>query len=243
MEQLNNKNQARQSYGYAEYPREFSVNFMPARHGTYIIEIDDVIEHVSQFSTAVHVLNNAKEEDDVEIRLSNCPGGLVDGADTLLHAISKTPAHVHCIATGGVHSMGSQILLAVDSFELSEGFNSLVHAGYSGAGGTISEYHTKSKFDLDFRTRQFKSAYQGFLTDAEVESVLAGTDIWLDGSAWMERAQKRREFFEAGVMKMIAEAEEAERIEQLALTSAPKPVAKKPLKLKPAKKPATDSTN
>lgn len=197
MERLNNKQ--RSSQGYDEQ-KEFNVGYVPHKSGTYKIEIDSIIENVGQFSTAIQVLEQAKEDDEVVIYLQT-PGGSVDAGEAFIHAMRKCNAPIHIVATGGVHSMGSQILLESDSFELSAGFNSLIHCGQDGAYGNVNEYRSKSKFDEDFRTRQFKQTYEGFLTEQEMEDVLAGKDIWLDANGWCERAQARmnhyRDKFEA----------------------------------------------
>src|SRR5512133_52627 len=97
-----NKRQATSFYGFDE-PREFSVGFYPHKSGKYVVEIDGAIEHVSQFSTAIQILDLAKEDDEVEIRLSCCPGGSVDAGDSMIHAMRKCEAPIHIIATGGTH--------------------------------------------------------------------------------------------------------------------------------------------
>lgn len=189
-------NKARNGMYYSDYPEEYSVSFFPNKGGTYVIEINDEIAHVSQFQTAVQVLNMAKPEDEIEIRLSCCPGGSVDAGDTMLHAMRRTEAHIKIIASGGTHSMATQLLIEADEFELSNGFNACIHAGYNGSSGTVAEYNTKSKFDFEFRTQQFKESYEGFLTPQEIDEVLAGRDIWLTAQNWCDRAMARMEYFQ-----------------------------------------------
>lgn len=183
-----------QSYG-DDSPQEFSVMYIPNRGGTIEIEINAPIYEVSQFSTAIKMLNMAKEDDEVVIHLQ-CPGGNVDATDALIHAIRKCRAPIHCIATGGCHSAASHILLEMDSFELAAGFNSLIHCGQDGAYGNVNEYRSKAKFDEDFRVRQFRETYEGMLTNQEMDDVLSGKDIWLDGPAWCARAEARMAYFQ-----------------------------------------------
>ena len=197
-------NKPKQSFEYFESAPEYNVSYFPSKSGLYKIEIDSLITSVSQFSTAISALDNAKPEDQIEIHLSCCPGGSVDAGDTFIHAMRKCEAPIHIIAGGGNHSMATHILLECDSFELSDGFCALLHAGYDGAGGTVNEYHTKSAFDLEFRTRKFREAYKHFLTDDEITNMLKGVDIWLDAEQWCERATNRME-----IMKAEYEAEEA----------------------------------
>lgn len=246
MQKLNNTDKANKSY-HDGYHQEFNVGFIPHKSGKYRIEIDGAIEHVSQFSTAIQVLGMATEEDEVEIHLSCCPGGSTNAGGTFIHAMQKCQAHIHIVAGGGNHSAATDILLMGDSYELASNFNSLIHNGSSGSIGNINEYFAQAAFDKEFIKEQQREILEGFLTPEEIEGVFRGDNIWLDAKGWHERSLKRQEYFqtkysEDQIIAAMALREE-QRIEEMAINSAQKPVAKKPLKIKPAKKAATDSTN
>lgn len=210
MQKINNIASPSQNYyGSSEF-KEFNVGFIPHKSGTYRIEIDDVIHEVAQFSTAIQVLEAAKEDDEIEILLQT-DGGNMNATDGLLHAMRKCCAPIHVIATGGVHSAGTYILLEADSFELSDSFCSLLHCGGDGAIGNANEYRAKSSFDLEFRTRKFREGYEGFLTEKEITDMLDGKDIWLDGKGWYERSLKRMEYFSKKHEAMEKEAQKASR--------------------------------
>jgi ATP-dependent protease ClpP protease subunit len=194
-------NKPRSYYGSDE-PKEFSVQFRPSRCGTYVIDINAVIEDVSQFATAIQVLGLAKEDDEVEIHLQ-CPGGNIDASGAFLHALRKCQAPIHIVASGGVHSAATHILLDADSFELAENFNSLIHNGSSVAGGNINEYHAKSDFDKTFIYKTYESIYEGFLSPSEFKDMMRGDNIWLDASQWHDRAMKRSEYFRAKFEKQM----------------------------------------
>lgn len=208
--------------------KDFNVSFIPNKHGIYRIEIDDVITDVSQFSTAIQVLEMATEDDAIQIMLQS-DGGNVDAGDAFLHAMANCEAHIHVTATGGCHSLATHILLQADSFSLSEGFLALCHNGSGGAVGNINEYMAKSIFDAEFRTRRFKSVYEGFLTEEEIDNMLKGQDIWLDAEAWCKRQEKRNEYFKNKFLAMEQE---------LAESSSFKQDKKKPRKPKTLKAPA-----
>lgn len=227
MQKLNQENTINKKssfYGY-DQPREYSVGFIPHKSGTYRIEIDDAITDVSQFSTAIQILDIAKEDDDVEIHLQ-CPGGNVDASGAFLHALRKCQAPVHIVASGGCHSAATHILLEADSFELAENFNSLIHNGSSGAYGNINEYHSKSDFDKEFIRRQYEGIYEGFLTPQEFADMMRGDNIWLDAKGWYERSLKRMEYFSKKHEAMEKEAQKASRPKRakkpLTLVSEPK---------------------
>jgi len=226
MEYLNKpKQNHRSSYGEGE-PREFSVGFIPHKSGTYKIEIDSIIESVSQFSTAIQILECAKEDDEVVIYLQT-DGGSVNAGEAFIHAMRKCSAPIHIVATGGVHSMGTHILLEADSIELSNGFNALIHCGSDGAWGRVNEYRAKTAFDTIFRDKQFKEAYEGMLSESEIQDVLDGKDIWLDANGWLDRATARSEYFKAKYEAFQAE-EDAAELEEVPVAV----VAKKPRKRK-----------
>lgn len=210
---------ARSSH-FSNEPLEYNVAYFPNKRGKYVITIDSAIESVSQFSTAIQVMDNAHEEDEIEIRLS-CPGGSVDAGDSMIHSMRKCEAPIHILASGGVHSMASQILLECDSFELSDGFHSLIHAGYDGSGGTVAEYNAKSAFDMQFRNKKFREAYKYFLSDEEITQMLLGRDVWVDAEGWCERAMHRME-----CQKAEWEAEQA------ALQAPTKPTIAKPKRVR-----------
>ena len=224
-----NKRPASSFYGFNE-PREYAVGFIPHKSGVYRIEIDAAIEDVAQFSTAIQVLNMAKENDEVEIHLQ-CPGGNVDASGAMLHAMAKCEAPIHAVCSGGCHSAATHIILACDSFELAENFNSLIHNGSAGAFGNINEYHSKSDFDKEFIRKQYEGIYEGFLSPQEFSDMMRGDNIWLDATAWCERSEKRGEYFQAKYEKFQEDEKAAlEAIQQDASEKLSKPRAqRKPL--------------
>lgn len=213
MENINQKHKinkpTKNYYGFDE-PREYSVGFIPHKSGKYRIEIDSGIEDVSQFSTAIHVLDIANEDDEVEIHLQS-PGGNVDACGAFLHALKKCQAPVHMVASGGCHSAATHILLMADSFELADNFNSLIHNGSCGAVGNINEYHAKSDFDKEFIRKHYQQIYEGFLSEKEFDDMMDGKNIWLDAKQWCDRAMSRMEYFQNKWEKMEKEAIKASR--------------------------------
>ena len=186
---------------------EYYVGFVPHRSGTWIIELDEVMTDVRQFSGAIQALRNATENDDIEINLQSC-GGSVDAGDAFIHALRKCVAPIHIIATGNVSSMATFVLLEADSFELSEGFSALIHCGGVRDGGTTNEFRASAMFHLDSMERLMRRGYYGFLTEQEITDVINGKDMWLNASQWIERALHRSEVFKAENEAMLEASEE-----------------------------------
>ncbi|MGZ8888031.1 MAG: ATP-dependent Clp protease proteolytic subunit [Halobacteriota archaeon] len=198
---------------YEEILQGFEVAYIPHKSGTYYIEINKAIRHVSQFSDAIQVLEIAGPEDEVVIKLST-PGGSIDATDAFIHALRKCNAPVHMIATGGVHSAGSAILLEAESFELSENFSSLLHCGGCGTVGNTNEVIAQAAFLTHFMPTFMRNTYEGFLTPEEIEKLIEGKDIWLTAEQWVARYEARNAY-------IIGKIEELKN---------PKPTVKKPRK-------------
>lgn len=188
-----NKAQNKTAGPYDNYVEPFSVAYLPDRSGTYKIEITDVILTASQFSDAIFALENAKEDDAVEIYLQS-PGGSVDAGDSLIHAMRGCKAHIHIKASGNCSSMASAILLEGHSFELSEGFSSLIHCGSVGSYGTYNEFKSAANFYQKSMEAFLRRTYVGFLSEDEIDALIAGKEFWIDAEEWVARHEARNEF-------------------------------------------------
>lgn len=196
-----------------------TVSYTPNKNGVFKINFHAPVISMEQITMGIEALEAAEEEDQVVISLQSC-GGNVDVSGGFIHAMEKCACPIHIIASGGVHSAGTHILLQADSFELSRNFNSLIHNGSSGSWGNLNEYHAKSDFDKTFLHQYYKEIYSGFLTDAEFEEMMLGKNIWLDGQQWMERSEARNQWYKD-------EMEKFEKAAQKALKAPSKPRTKK----------------
>lgn len=172
----------------------FRVNSLQSQAHKHDIRIFGAIEDVSQFDEAIGVLTDAGEGDLVVLHLST-PGGDVNATDTFLHYWHECRARKIVIATGGCHSAGSMILLAADEFQLSEGFNCLVHNGSFGFGSKHSDVASYVAFEIPFQNKLMRSTYEGFMTEKEIDEMIAGKDFWFDRDEFITRCKARAEFF------------------------------------------------
>ena len=194
------------------------VSYVPVRTGTYSADLYGYIESASQFSEIIAALELMEETDEFVLNLSS-GGGSLNAADTLIHAIKKTKGHFHVVATGNISSAATFILLHAHSFELSEGFNSLIHCGSLVSGGNFNEYKQEIKFSAEFMENSLKRAYEGFLTDPEMDEMLKGVDRWITSEEWVERHEARNAYFVA--------KEKAEREPVLVVRKPKKAIAQK----------------
>lgn len=163
----------------------------------------DVVHHVD-------VLRQLEDGDSVSMYVSGV-GGCVSSVDLLIHEMQSAQArgvHIHCICTGLIASAFSFIPLYADSFELSEGFHALLHAGSANMGGTIPEFKASSAFTVRYMEERMRSIYKHFLSDKELDDMLEGKDLWLGPQEWIDRFKKRNEAIEAESAQQ--ESEEAQ---------------------------------
>lgn len=160
----------------------------------YDIYLFGEIEDSAQFTEAVAALDGAQEGDIVVVHLST-NGGDCDATDTFLYSMGNTAAEVVVRASGGVHSAGSMILLAADNFSLSPNFSCLIHNGSFGAVGKTSDTKTQVAFQGTFMDKLMRTTYEGFLTEPEIDALIAGKDFWFDSDSFMERVAQREKHF------------------------------------------------
>lgn len=182
--------------GWGGREEDFAVYYSPDRSGTYKIYLFGEIEDVRQFQHAVEVMDDAGEGDLVIIHLST-NGGSVDATDTFVTAMRRCRARVVVEASGGVYSAGTIILLNAPEFRLSEGFHALIHNGSFGLYDKTSDAKARFEFTARAMDRLVKNTYRGFLSDEEIDQMIAGKDFWMDAEEWITRWKKRQELFKA----------------------------------------------
>jgi ATP-dependent protease ClpP protease subunit len=161
------------------------------------IFVHESIESPTDVVPIVDTLRQLEEGDNVTMYVSGV-GGCVSSVDLLIHEMQSAQArgvHIHCVCTGLLASAFSFIPLYADSFELSEGFHALLHAGSAGMSGTIPEFKASSAFTIKYMESRLRSVYKHFLSEKELDDMLEGKDLWLDAPAWIDRFQKRNELF------------------------------------------------
>ena len=207
----------RASY-YSEANQEFAVTYTPVKQGIFNIYLMGDIESASQFIPAIEVLSAATPADEVFVHLST-NGGSLDATDTFIDAMRKCEAKIVAVASGGVHSCGTLILLNADEFSLSKHANFLIHSGSAGSYGKTSDFISQSAHTISYMTKVLRSAYKHFLTEPELDQLIEGKDFWLDAQEFGTRYEARNQ---ALMEEFEAEQEAAEEVTQAAIENAAK---------------------
>lgn len=145
-------------------------------------EIVDPIE----YNELCHMIRNATSKEVIRLHI-NTPGGRLDSSSMIIDAIGQSEAYVIGVLSGTVASAGTMIALACDELECSSYLEFMIHYFSGGTGGKGNEIKAHSSFINKHMPMVFKKMYAGFLTDKEIEDVIEGKDIWLNGDEVMER--------------------------------------------------------
>lgn len=145
-------------------------------------EIVDPIE----YNELCHMIRNAASKEVIRLHI-NTPGGRLDSSSMIIDAIGQSEAYVIGVLSGTVASAGTMIALACDELECSSYLEFMIHYFSGGTGGKGNEIKAHSSFINKHMPMVFKKMYAGFLTDKEIDDVIEGKDIWLNGDEVMER--------------------------------------------------------
>lgn len=139
-----------------------------------------------EYNELCHLLRNATSKETIRLHI-NTPGGRLDSATMIIDAIAASDAYVIGVLSGNVASAGTMIALACDELECSSYLEFMIHYFSGGTGGKGNEIKAHSNFIDKHMPMIFKKMYAGFLTNKEIEDMIEGKDIWLNGDEVLER--------------------------------------------------------
>jgi ATP-dependent protease ClpP protease subunit len=155
-------------------------------------EIESSENYISWFDSIRH----AGENDIVKIYI-NSPGGDVFTAIQFMRALQETSASVVVSVEGLCASAATMIMLAADSYEVSEHTMFMFHTYSGGSIGKGHEMHSQIEHERVWSVKLITDVYEHFLTEVEIKRVIDGADLWMSGDEVIERLKKRKELFEA----------------------------------------------
>lgn len=126
----------------------------------------------------------------------NTPGGVIDAAIMLSAAIKASAAMVVCHLSGTVASAGTLIALSCDKIVTTPHLSFMVHNYSGGMSGKGHEMRARQEFTDTHLNSAFKSFYSGFLDESEMQSVIDGSDMWMNTGEVEARLLKRDKYLE-----------------------------------------------
>lgn len=134
---------------------------------------------------------------DVFIFNINSPGGRFDGLVSLLDAIENTEALVIGNIVGEAASAASIFALKCHQLRVSPYGEMLAHSSRYGFVGKSADNVSHVLHTAKVTDRVMREAYEGFLSEEEIEQVLNGKELYLDAEEIMQRLEAREEYFES----------------------------------------------
>ena len=190
---------------------------------TYDYKLFGEITEVDDYFDLIDALNYASPDDEFIIRIHS-GGGLLGTADVIINAIQNTQARVHGHIESLCGSCATIIFLNCHSYSISPRSEFFVHTASSGTIGKEHENYASIMFDRKRVHKMIRDAYEGLLTDQEIDNVLKGQDYYFDADELGERLENFTEFqqkkFEAELEALQKESEDEQQT---------KKVKKKPL--------------
>jgi len=168
-------------------------NYVPIIHRDRHIDVylTDAIDAPHEYNQLCHILNAAHKGDTVTLHINN-GGGYVDSGFMIIEAIKNSNAKVTAKLAGTVASVSTIISLSCAEIEAANYVQFMIHNYSGGAQGKGHEM----KAQMDFTDAQlnvaFTEIYGGFLTEHEMELVIAGKDIWMGKDELLKRLHARK---------------------------------------------------
>lgn len=150
-------------------------------------------------------IRHARDTDEVKLYL-NTFGGDLYTAIQFMRVLSETNALVTCSVEGACMSAGTLIFLNADVFEVTPHSSFMIHNYSGGTMGKGSEMHAQIVHEKKWSEKLFKEVYEDFLTEKEIDEILAGRDLWMEVDEVADRMNKR-----IATRRELAELEEQTR--------------------------------
>lgn len=168
----------------------------------YDLYLNNNIESAENYKEWNQLFRSATPNDVIYMHI-NSYGGDLNTAIQMVRAMRECEGTIVTSIEGACMSAATVLFLQGDICEVSDHSQFMVHT-YSGASwGKGSEIVAQVLHDNDWIANLFQDIYRGFLTDAEIDSVIAGTDMWMTPEDVFARLKKR-----AALLEKEAKAEE-----------------------------------
>jgi ATP-dependent protease ClpP protease subunit len=159
------------------------------------VVLDENIREPKYYRNIIYALESLDEGDLCEIKIDSY-GGRLDSAIAIINAMRNSRAEIKCSVTGVAASAGSLIALAAPSIYINEYSRMMIHQASFGTGGKQSDVMSHVTFENNRIKKIMKDVYLGFLTEKELETVFAGSELWFDADQIIERLEQCNKFYE-----------------------------------------------
>lgn len=160
------------------------------------VYLDQNIGPLAYYRNLIYFMHNMQEQDELRIWIDNY-GGSLDTALAIVDAMRQAEGKITCIVSGNAASAASLIALSADSLVVGDHSRFMCHVVTYGTGASkqgdienLVAYSTKM-------IRNFtQKAYEGFMTQGELEQMWMGKDFWMDSDEVVQRLKDRELYWE-----------------------------------------------
>jgi ATP-dependent protease ClpP protease subunit len=174
---------------FQQEPDEFLPVSTPIAY-SHMFRLNRVFEDISQFSALIDTLEQAGEGDIIQIRLAS-PGGSLDAIIPVLAAMEGTDAFVHCHVDTSIASAATFIMLQGDMITFNPLADVMLHNISFGAGGSGGNVEARVNHIIKTSNKLIKETYKDFVSDAEMERLLNGLELYFTAEECTERLKAR----------------------------------------------------
>lgn len=161
-----------------------------AVHNFYIY--GPVSSDINDYVDMITILDISEEHDRINIFL-NTPGGALDTAISIIHAMMRSRAQIVCHADGMVASAGTLIFFAAQTYVIYPYATFMFHDGAMGIQGKINESMKNIAATSQLIERLAYDLYIPVFNEDEVVDILEGRDHYCDSQEMLERIQSAAE--------------------------------------------------
>lgn len=188
----------------ADLLKRQSNNFSYTYGHVHEFYITGTIESADEYTEWFHTIRNANATDVVKLHI-NSPGGDLWTAIQFVHVLAETEATIQIVVEGACMSAATLLFLMGHEFEVSPHAMFMIHNYSGGSLGKGGEMYDNIVHERKWSENLLHDAYDGFLTQDEIKSILDNKDLWMGTNEVLERLEKRQAHLEN--LQALKEAE------------------------------------
>jgi len=173
-----------------EQSERFCGYFLEQRAVRLVVPIDTAFKSASYYRMVCNKIEELTENDVVEFQI-NSPGGDLTGLVALLHSIRTTEAQTVATIIGDCYSAASLLALSCDVVSVGSLANMLCHSASFHSGGKATDVRHHVNHLTDYAEGIFRECYEHFLSEEEIEDVLAGKELYLNFDEINQRLERK----------------------------------------------------
>jgi hypothetical protein len=176
------------------------INTIESTTRVHEVFLDGEIEEPAKYRELISLLVNAGENDKIHLFI-NSNGGNLDSAGAIISGILTCQAEVTAFLMGACHSAASLITMYCHAVHVFDTAYIMIHTASFGSSGNTPTVKAHTDFTVKQCEKLLKDAYEGFLTQEEIDKVLNGIELWFDADQIKDRVKKRYKVFEVEAKK------------------------------------------